>query len=67
MALAGMVMNQAMITRLATLHRTALARLAAPVPTTLPVIAWVVEIGIPIALAQNTTTDPAADAQKPEW
>ena len=36
-------------------------------PTTLPVMACVVEIGMPSALAPNTTNDPAVDAQKPEW
>ena len=62
-----MVMNHAMTTRLATLQRTAEARLAAPTPTTLPVMAWVVDTGMPMAEAPNTTADPAVDAQKPLW
>ncbi len=41
-------MNQAVITRPATPQRTALALRAAPVPITEPVIAWVVETGIPM-------------------
>ena len=51
-------MNQAATTLAATPHRTALARRATPVPITEPVIACVVEIGIPSAEAPNTTTEP---------
>ena len=65
-ALAGIVMNQATITRLATDQRTALDRRAAPVPTIEPVIACVVETGMPSALAPKTTTEPAVEAQNPE-
>ncbi len=52
-------MNQAHTTLVASFQRTALARRAAPVPTTLPMIAWVVETGIPNALAPNTTHELA--------
>ena len=57
----------AVTTRLATLQRTALERRAAPVPTTLPVMAWVVETGMPSALAPNRTIELAVEAQNPEW
>ena len=60
-------MNQAITTLLAMIQRTALGFQAAPVPMTLPVIACVVETGMPSALAPNTTHDPAVDAQNPEW
>jgi hypothetical protein len=35
------------------------------VPTTLPLIACVVETGMPIALAPKTTIEPAVEAQNP--
>ena len=60
-------MNQAMTTRVATPQRTALALRAAPVPITEPVMACVVDTGMPIALAPNTTIEPAVLAQKPVW
>ncbi len=60
-------MNHAVTTLPAIPHRTALAFRAAPVPMTDPVMAWVVEIGIPIALAPKTTKEPAVLAQNPVW
>ncbi len=62
-----MVTNHATTTRAATLQRTALDRRAAPVPTTLPVMACVVDTGTPSALAPNSTIELALDAQNPEW
>lgn len=48
-----------------TLQRTDDARLAVPAPMTQPVMVWVVETGMPIALAANTMIDPPADALNP--
>lgn len=60
-----MVMSHAITIRPATLQRTAEVRLAAPTPTTQPVIVWVVDTGIPKAEAANNMTEPPAEAQKP--
>ena len=49
----------------ATLQRTAETRRAAPTPTMAPVIVWVVETGMPSAVARNRVMAPPVSAQNP--
>src|ERR1700709_2642724 len=65
MAAAGIVTTQAITISCATDQRTADTRRAAPTPTIAPVIVWVVETGMPNAVAANRVTAPPVSAQKP--
>ena len=58
-------MIQATTTLLAVPHRTAEVRRATPDPMIAPVMVWVVDTGMPIAEAANSTIDPPVDAAKP--
>ena len=49
----------------ATPQRTALARRVEPTPTMAPVMVWVVDTGIPSAVARNSVIAPPVSAQKP--
>ena len=49
----------------ATPQRTALARWVEPTPTMAPVTVWVVDTGIPSAVARNRVIAPPVSAQKP--
>ena len=49
----------------ATPQRTAEARRAAPTPMIAPVMVWVVETGMPKAVAPNSMIAPPVSAQKP--
>ena len=49
----------------ATPQRTALARCAEPTPTIAPVMVWVVDTGMPSAVARNSVSAPPVSAQKP--
>ena len=49
----------------ATPQRTALARRTEPTPTMAPVMVWVVETGIPSAVAKNSVIAPPVSAQNP--
>ncbi len=60
-----MVMTQAITTFCATPQRTADSRRATPAPMTAPVMVWVVDTGMPSALAPNSMIDPPVEAAKP--
>ena len=62
---AGIVKIQAQTMLPATPQRTALARCAEPTPTMAPVMVWVVETGMPSAVARNNVSAPPVSAQKP--
>src|SRR5262245_28923209 len=64
-AAAGKVRIQAVTTSLATFQRTAETRRAAPTPTIAPVIVWVVDTGMPSAVAANSVSAPPVSAQNP--
>src|ERR1700712_436141 len=65
MADAGIVITHAYTIELATFHRTAEARRAAPTPTMAPVIVCVVDTGTPRNVAMNNVTAPPVSAQNP--
>jgi len=52
------VITQAITMPCATFQRTAETRRAAPTPTMAPVIVWVVETGMPKAVAANSVAAP---------
>ena len=60
-----MVMTQAVTTLRATPQRTAEARRATPAPMTQPVMVWVVDTGMPSALAVKIITDPPSRRAEP--
>ena len=59
------MITHAITTFCATPQRTAEARRAAPTPMIAPVIVWVVETGMPKAVAPNSMKAPPVSAQKP--
>ncbi len=64
-ALAGMVSTHAQTMAPATPHLTALARRTEPTPTIAPVMVWVVDTGMPMAVAKNKVMAPPVSAQNP--
>lgn len=65
MAEAGIVMIQAVMTLLATPHRTDDVRRAVPAPMMHPVIVCVVETGMPSSEAAKTMIEPPSEALNP--
>src|SRR5438477_4012549 len=64
-AAAGIVKTQAQTILPATRHLTADSRVVDPTPAIAPVIVWVVDTGIPAAVAPNNVSAPAVSAQNP--
>src|ERR671912_2985768 len=60
-----MVRTQAQTIRPATPQRTADSRRVAPTPTIAPVMVWVVETGMPRAVARYSEQAAAVSAEKP--
>ena len=63
--LAGIVSTQAQTMLPATPQRTVDALRTAPTPTMAPVMVWVVDTGMPSAVARNSVIAPPVSAQKP--
>src|SRR5262245_58372867 len=61
----GTVNTQAQTTLPATPQRTADTLRTVPTPTIAPVMVWVVETGMPSAVAPNSVAAPAVSAQQP--
>src|SRR6266436_6334417 len=64
-AAAGIVKTQAHTILPATRHLTADRRVVDPTPAIAPVMVWVVDTGIPAAVAPNNVIASAVSAQKP--
>ena len=64
-AAAGIVSTHAHTILPATRHLTAESRVVDPTPAIAPVMVWVVDTGIPAAVAPNKVSAPAVSAQNP--